>query len=321
MRKLALAVLLIAAGTVSTAAQDFPNKPVKLIVPFAAGAGSDFTARVMAEALGARLGQPVVVENRPGAGGAIGTDNVAKAVPDGYTLLWAASDAITMLPAVKANLPYRVPGDFTYIAKFTQTGLSVAVSSKLPVSNMAEFIAYAKANPGKIRYGTAGVGGSTHLATSLFEKAAGIKMVHVPYKGVAASLQDLLGGHIELALVAPPTIRPHLNSDKVRVIGITAPSRHPFLPNAPTMAELGVPKATAVPWYGVLGPAGLPANVAEKLRREVAAAAVSPEAQEKLIKAGWVPAPIVGDELEKFVVEDLRQWKEIADTEKIVVEE
>jgi tripartite-type tricarboxylate transporter receptor subunit TctC len=294
---------------------------LRLIVPFTAGAGSDFTARVMAEALGPRLGQPVVVENRPGAGGAIGTDNVAKAAPDGYTLLWAAADAITMLPAVKPNLPYKIPGDFAYVAKFTHTGLSVAVSSKLPVTTMAEFIAYAKANPGKVRYGTAGVGGSTHLATLLFEKAAGIKMVHVPYKGVAASLQDLLGGHIELALVAPPTIAPHLGSDKVRIIGITAPARHPFLPNAPTMAELGVPKATVVPWYGVLGPAGLPANVTERLRREVAAVIASPEVQEKLTKAGWVPAPIIGDALEKFVVEEYRQWKEIADAEKIVVEE
>jgi tripartite-type tricarboxylate transporter receptor subunit TctC len=321
MRKVLGLALWFAAGIFPAGAQDYPNRPVKLIVPFAAGAGSDFTARVLAESLSTRLGQPVVVDNRPGAGGAIGTDNVAKATPDGYTLLWAASDAITMLPAVKANLPYRVPGDFSYIAKFTQTGLTVAVSSKLPVSNMAEFVAYAKANPGKIRYGTAGVGGSTHLATLLFEKAAGIKMVAVHYKGVAASLQDLLGGHIDIALVAPPTIMPHLNSDKVRVIGITAPTRHPFVPNAPTMTELGVPKATAVPWYGVLGPAGLPAAVTERLRKDVAAAAASPEANEKLSKAGWVAAPLIGDDLEKFVVEEFRQWKEIADAEKIVIEE
>ncbi len=319
MRKLLGLALLLAAGIFPASAQDYPNRPVKLIVPFAAGAGSDFTARVLAESLSTRLGQPVVVDNRPGAGGAIGTDNVAKATPDGYTLLWAASDAITMLPAVKANLPYKVPGDFTYIAKFTQTGLSVAVSPNMPVSNMAELVAYAKANPGKIRYGTAGVGGSTHLATLLFEKAAGIKMVAVHYKGVAASLQDLLGGHIDLALVAPPTIAPHL--EKLKVLGITAPTRHPFLPNAPTMAELGVPKATAVPWYGVLGPAGLPPAIAERLRKDVAAAAMSPEAKEKLAKAGWVPAPLIGDELEKFVVEEFRQWKEIADAEKIVIEE
>jgi tripartite-type tricarboxylate transporter receptor subunit TctC len=310
---------MLVAGIFSANAEDYPNKPVRLIVPYTAGAGSDFTARVMADALGKQLGQPIVVENRPGAGGAIGTDFVAKSEPDGYTLLWAASDAITMLPAVKPTLSYKVPDAFTYLAKITQTGLTVAVSPNLPVTSMAEFIAYAKAHPGKVRYGTAGYGGSTHLATLLFEKQAGIKMVHVPYKGVAASLQDLLGGHIDLALVAPPTIKPHLG--KVRVIGITAPARHPFVPDAPTMAELGVPQATVVPWYGVMGPAGLPANVVERLRKDILAAVESADVQEKLKKAGWVPAPLFGAELQKFANDEYLQWKEIAEAEKIEVKD
>ena len=224
-----VAVIAMAAiAAVSAQAQDYPNKPIRLIVPYPAGAGADIAGRLVAEALGPVLGQQVVVENRAGAGGMLGTDYVAKAAPDGYVLGWPSADPVTMLPAVKPNMPYKVPEDFNYIAKIAETGYSFVISANVPAKNMAEFIAYAKANPGKVRYGSSGLGGGSHLSTLLFEKHAGVKMIHVPYKGIALAFTDLLGGHIDMCYVTPATIAPQANSDKLRIIAITTPTRHPL---------------------------------------------------------------------------------------------
>ena len=287
-------------------------------MPFLPGAGTDLSARIMAEALAPRVGQPVMVENRAGAGGAIGSDYVAKSPPDGYTLLWGEAGGVTILPNVKPTLPYKV-GDFSYIAKFVETGMSYVISSRLPAASLAEFIAYAKTNPGRIRYGSSGIGASPHLATLLFEKNAGLKMTHVPYKGVAAALNDLIGGHIEFLLVTPVTIVPHLGSDKLRVIAISSPSRHPFLPGVPTIKEAGLPQATVMTWYGMLGPARIPAPVTERLRREIAAVVERPAIRERLEKIGLQLAPLFGDEFERSVLAEHRGWKAIAEAENIVV--
>src|SRR5450755_280115 len=263
--------LLAAVGVAPPAlAADYPTKPIRLIVPYPPGAGTDGTARIAAEALSSRLGQQVVVENKPGASGVIGSDYVAKSPPDGYTLLWTSTDSMTAVPALRSKMPYKVPDDFSYIAKVAETGMSLVVSTRIPVKSIPEFIAYAKAHPGKLSYGTSGIGGSPHLATLLFEKYTGIEMTHVPYKGVAPALTDLLGGQIDFALLTPITIVPFMGSDKMRVIGITAPTRHPMLPDAPTVKEAGIPQATATVWYGLFGPARLPPAVLERLRKEIA---------------------------------------------------
>jgi tripartite-type tricarboxylate transporter receptor subunit TctC len=313
--------LAVALSTLGASAQEFPNRPLKMIVGFVPGGGSDISARILADLLQQKLGQPVIVENKPGAASMIGVDFVAKAPADGYTLLHTNSDGITILPAVRKGVPYTVPKDFSFVAQILQASLVVAVSSKLPVNTMAEFIAYAKANPGKLKYGTSGVGTGPHLATILLEKQAGIKLVHVPYKGTGGSINDLVGGHIDLALLAPQPIAPHAEGGKVKILANTGKTRDPLFPNAPTMTEVGVPGATVLIWYGILAPPGLPANVLDRLRKDTVAVLNSPEGQERYKKAGFALAPLEGTEFEKIVNEEAKLWKEIADAEKIVVEE
>ena len=301
---------------------DYPQKPIRLVVPYPTGAGTDGSARIVAEALSRRLGQQIFIDNRPGASGAIGVDYVAKSAPDGYTLLWTSTDSMTAVPALKgAKLPYRVPEDFSYIGKFCETGMSLVVSAKLPVKSVSEFVAYAKANPGKVSYGTSGVGGAPHLATLLLAKYSGIKMMHIPYKGVAPALTDLLGGQIDFALLTPITIVSYLNSDRMRVIGITAPTRHPMVPDAPTMKEVGIPQATVTVWYGLLAPARVPLPVLERLRKELEAVGQSQEVRDKLAASGLQLTPLLGDAFEKSVVDELSQWKSIISAEGIVADD
>ncbi|MCC6467434.1 MAG: tripartite tricarboxylate transporter substrate binding protein [Alphaproteobacteria bacterium] len=317
---IATLALAMAAAPCPARAADYPTKPIRLIAPYPPGGGVDLSARLVADSLSAKLGQQVVVENRPGATGTIGSDYVAKSPADGYTLLWTSTDSITIVPALRPNMAYKVPDDFTFVGKIAETGMSFAVSAKLPVKSISELVAYGKANPGKIRYGSTGVGGSPHLATLMFEKYAGIKMTHIPYKGVAPSLADLLGGHIEFALVTPITIAPYLGSDKIRIIGISAPARHPMLPDAPTVKEAGLPQATSTVWYALFGPAKLPAKVTDRLRKDLAAIAESPELKEKLEKAGLQMSPMMGDAFEKSAVSELKEWKDIGKAENITLE-
>jgi len=316
----ALLVSLASAGMPVSHAADYPTKPIHLISPYSPGGGNDISARILAEALSPRLGQPVIVENRAGAVGLIGSDHVAKSAPDGYTLLFASVDTITMVPALKKSMPYRVPDDFTYIARTNENGMTFAIRATLPVTTMAEFIEYAKAHPGEVRFGTNGVGAAPHLAVELFMKRAGIRMQHVPYKGVSNAMTDMLGGHIDMVPLTPVTIFPYLDSPALRIIGFTGAERHPLIPNVPTLTELGVPHAVVTVWYSLLGPANLPAPVAARLRKEVAASLADPIVRGKLEKLGSTIAPVYGDAFEKAVVEELKQWKEIAAEENIVLD-
>jgi tripartite-type tricarboxylate transporter receptor subunit TctC len=321
-------VLAIAAGLLLVATwvardavgADYPVKPIHLISSYSPGGGNDISARVMAEALSQRLGQPVIVENRAGASGLIGSDYVVKAAPDGYTLLFASVDTVTMVPALKPNMPYRVPEDFTYIARTNENGMTFAISSKLPVTNLADFIAYAKAHPDEIRFGTNGLGAAPHLSVELFMKHAGVRMQHIPYKGVSNAMTDLIGGHIDFVPLTPVTISPYLGSDALRIIAYTGAERHPLIPNVPTLAELGIPQATVSVWYSLLGPAKMPAAIADRLRKEVASSLADPAVRAKLEKLGSTVAPVYGDAFEKRVVEELQQWKQIGREENIVLE-
>ena len=314
-------LLAVTAGILPAGAQDYPNRPIRLIVGYVPGGASDISARLLAEVLGTRLGQSVVVENKPGAASVIGIDYVAKAPPDGYTLLHTNSDGIAITPALKSNLPFAVPKDFTFITRIVQLPLVVAVRADLPVNSMAELIAYAKANPGKLRYGTSGVGSGPHLATLLFEKQAGIKMLHVPYKGSGAAINDLIGGHIDLSLPAVQPIAPYAEGGKVKLLAVTGEARDPLVPNVPTMKEAGLPGATVVIWFGLLGPAGMPANVVDRLRKDAVAALNSPEAKKKYKAAGFETDPLAGDEFEKFAGAEYKLWKELAASEHIVLDE
>jgi tripartite-type tricarboxylate transporter receptor subunit TctC len=314
-------IFAAAQAAVPANSQDFPQKqPIKLIVPFLPGASNDVLARIMAEYLGPRLGQAVIVENKPGAGSAIGTDFVAKSPADGYTLLWAASDGISVLPAVKPDITYKVE-DFTFLLQTFDANFMVLVNSNMPVKTIPELVAHLKANPNKIRFGTSGVGSLAHVGMALFESGAGVKLIHVPYKGMAGAVTDLLGGHIDMAYVTPSTTAPQVSTGKIRVLATTASRRDRTFPDMPTLNEAGVKDATVEIWFGVVGPPNLPKAIADRLTKEMVAVLKDPAAIEKFKNAKYVPFILTGDDFKKYVVDDYKTWKTVADREKIVIKD
>ena len=322
VRAAIIAYALVASlGGAYAQSGDYPNKPIRIIVPFAPGAGNDLLGRLTAENLTPRIGQTVYVENKPGAGSLIGVDLVAKAPADGYTLLWAASDGLSILPAIKAKMPYTVPNDFSFITRMAELPFAIVVSNNLPVNTMAEMLAYAKANPGQLRYGTSGIGGGPHMGSLLIEKVAGVQMTHVAYRGVGPAVNDLLGGHIDMALVTPPTIKAHADDKKVKVIATTGTTRHPLFPDVPTLTELGMKDATVVIWYGIMAPAGLPAPVLARLSKEIGEVVKDPAVNKRLDTLGYQISPLPGDGFKDFVMKDMEKWKELAKSANIVLED
>jgi tripartite-type tricarboxylate transporter receptor subunit TctC len=320
--KLALAAVAALGGctlSMLALAQDYPTHAVRIVVPFLPGAGNDILGRLTADYLTQRLGQPVFVDNKPGAGSQIGIDFVAKSRPDGYNVVWAASDGITILPAVKPGMPYKVPDDFTFIARIVQIPFVVGVNPKLPINSVADLVAYAKANPGTVKYGTSGIGGGPHMGSALIEKAAGVEMLHIPYSGVAAAVNALLAGTIDIALITPPTVRPYTDAGTIRAIATTGKERHPLFPNTPTLEESGLP-VTVVVWYGILAPANTPQPILVRLRKEIGGMLTDPQVVQKLNKLGYQVSYLAGDEFKDFVLKDYEQWKSVAKSANIVVE-
>jgi tripartite-type tricarboxylate transporter receptor subunit TctC len=324
MKKL-LAALAVAMLTVAAAgpagAQGYPTKPIRLICPYPPGAGADTSARIMAEALSEKLGQQVVVENRTGVGGVIGVEYVAKAEPDGYTLGWPSADPISLVSAFRKNLPYDALNDFEYIGKFVETGLTFAISVNVPAKDMKEFIAYVKAQNGKVKSGTSGVAGSSDIASYLFEHETGTKMLHVPYKGIAPAMTDLLGGHVDLVVVTPSTVSTHVGSGKIRVLAVTSPTRHPLLPDVPTVKEAGIPGVESTSWYGLVAPKGTPKAVVDKLRAAFAEVVKIPEIKVKAEKTALQLAPLIGDDFKNAVAKEITSLKALQKAANIAVVE
>ncbi len=308
IRRCALAALLSVAAAGPALAQTWPEKPIRIVVGFAAGGFTDVLARLVGQKLADRLGQPVVVENKPGAAGTLGADLVAKSRPDGYTLLLGHSSSNAVAPALYPKLPYNVVRDFTPIVRIATTPLLLTVNGALPARDVKSFVALAKSKPDGLSFASSGNGTSQHLAAARFMLATRTQMTHVPYKGSGAAIVDLLSGNIDLNFESPPNVLPHLQTGKLRALAVTSATRSPLLPDVPTLAEVGVANAEMLQWFAVLGPSGLPQPIIQKLNSEINAILKRPDVAEKIASQG---GEIVGGSAEDFAAflpKDTAAW-------------
>jgi tripartite-type tricarboxylate transporter receptor subunit TctC len=306
--------LLLAAATPADAQQpkDWPTKPIRMLVGFAAGGSTDVTARIIAKALSERLGQPVVIENRAGAGGNIAADAVAKSDPDGYTLLMTTSSSFAANPSLYKTLPFDVQKDFAPIALTAFIPNLLVVNPAVPADNVKDFIAYLKANPGKVNFGSAGNGTSQHLSGELFNALAGVHMVHVAYRGGAPAVNDLLGGQVQVIFAPLVEVIQQVRAEKLKALGITTAKRSPLLPEVPTIAET-LPNYEITLWNGVLAPAGTSPEIIDKLNRATVEALRSPEVKTKLAEQGSEPVGGTPDEFKVFIGNELVKWRKLVE--------
>src|SRR5438270_2629982 len=284
-RRVALALALTAAFSAGAArADDYPSRPIRLIVPYSAGGSADSVARIIAKRVGDSVGQTIVVENRGGAGAIIGTDLVSKSDPDGYTLLLGQSGPISINPGVYKKLPYDPLKDFAPVTMTTSYPYIMVVNAKLGVKTLQEFVALAKAKPGELNYGTAGVGASNHLLTELFDGKAGIKMTHIPYRGTSLAVTDLIGGQVQVVFADPVSALAQVNAGTLLALAVTSKDRSPVAPDVPTLSESGYPGFDAVGWHGILAPAKTPPAIIKKLNEEFVKALRDPETKALLEK-------------------------------------
>lgn len=300
-------------------AQSYPARPVRIIVPFSAGGPADLLARVIGEKLQHGLGQPIVVLNKDGAGTILGVDMAAKSSPDGHTLL-LGNVAMVINSSTGKKLPYDMLKDLTPVTlAFTQP-LILVLQPSVPINSLKELIAFAKSNPGKLTYGSSGVGTSIHLTTELFTHAVAINMTHVPYKGVAPALTDLLGGQTDLMFPGITPAMPHIRSGKLKALALTSKTRSPALPEMPTLIELGVANFESVGWYGVLVPAATPKAIATRLNTELVKVLTMADVKENLARQGGEATSSTPERFATFIGEELRKWTQVIRTAKIKVE-
>ena len=294
-------------------AQTYPTRPVRLIVPFPPGGGADFMGRIVAAALSEKRGYAVVVDNRGGAGGAIGADLVAKATPDGYTLVLANNSTHVMLVVLSRRPPYDPLRDFTPVSMISYAPQLLVASTAIAPRTVAELIALAQAKPGALNYASGGNGSQTHLAAELFRLNAGIKISHIPYKGTGPGFTALMSGEAHFMFVSMPAAMPYVQSGRIRALAITGAKRSTLLATMPTLAESGVRGFEINPWFGVLGPAGLPAAIVRKLHGDVVAAIRSEDTQQRLASQGAEAIGSSPDEFAAVIKQELEQWSRIAD--------
>lgn len=309
MRLAALLLAWLAAGVAH--AQAYPTRPVRLVVPFAAGGAIDLMARPIARKLHELLGQPVIVDNRPGAGGSIAAEYVARSAPDGYTLFVGSTSPLVINPAYFEKVGYDTLRDFTPLSLIAQQPLVIVAHPSLPVHTPKELVALAKKHPGKLSYGSAGPGTSNHLVGALLAKVAGIDIVHIPYKGGAPALTALLGGEIELQVSQPNTMMPHIKTNRVRAIATTGARRAALLPEVWTLSEAGYKELEIIGWYCIVGPANLPQPVIDRLESAVRRAVESPEFADPMRAEGTDPVASTAQALHALMRADVERWKKI----------
>jgi len=305
--RVVLAALLVAA-TQAALAQDYPSRVVRIVVSYAPGAENDLIARLAAQHLAEQLKQPFVVENKPGAAGVIGSEFVANAAPDGYTLLLGNASTLAIMGSINPKLPYR-PLDFEPVSVLAAIPSVLVVNSSMQVHTMAEFVALVRSKPGALNYGSPGAGTSMHLTAELFAAQTGTKIVHVAYKGAAPAVADLLAGQVQFMFQNVPTVLPHIRSGKLRAIAATTPVRIAVLPDVPTLAEAGIRDAEAVSWFAIVAPKGTPASITALLQGEIAKAWQKPEVRQRLQALGADPVASSPAETGAFMQAEYRKWE------------
>lgn len=323
MKRRSLVTLPLWAGVLASAgvaAQSYPSKPVRLVVPFPAGGATDILARTISQRAAEKLGQQIVIDNRPGAGGTIGSDLVAKAAPDGYTLLMATASTHSIGPIINNKIPYDVERDFAPVVYVARTSSVLVVPNSLPVKNLQEFIALVKANPGKYNYGSSGNGTNSHLSGELFKAQAGVFMTHIPYRGTGLVFTDMVSGQVHMLIDNYVTAQSNIREGKLRVLGVTSPQRLPFMPEVPTLHEQGLKGFDVTNWFGIYAPKGTPAEAIARVNSAFNQALQEPEMQKRLAVLGATPTGSTPEEMARVVASDTAKWRNLIRERRIVVE-
>jgi tripartite-type tricarboxylate transporter receptor subunit TctC len=310
-----IAALLLATAQAASQGADpstgYPSRPIRLIVPFPPGGSTDILARTLAEKLAGSLAQPVVIDNRPGAGGSIGAEAAARAAPDGHTLMMGHLGTLAVNPAIYKNLPYDPVKSFAPVSLMAIVPSVLVVNPRLPVASAADLIAYARAHPGKLAYGSAGNGSTSHLTTEYFKLATGTDILHVPYKGIGPMLTDLVSGQLSMGLNGAPAVMPHVNAGRLRALAVSSLKRLHALPQVPTLDEAGVKGFEASGWYGIVAPAGTPRAVVTKLNAEIGRAMQTADLRARLDSEGALPAPGTPEEFAAFIQAEIARWEAV----------
>jgi tripartite-type tricarboxylate transporter receptor subunit TctC len=301
----------VAAGSTAALAQNYPAKAIRIVVTSPPGGSQDFLARLLAQSLTPALGQTVLVDNRTGASGAIGIEHVAKAAPDGYTLLLGAAGPIAIVPALKAKLPFDPVQDFQPITMIAAGAFALVVHPSVPARTLQELIAVAKAKPRVLNYGSSGTGASPHLAMELFKSMAGVDLVHVPYKGVGPALTDVIGGQIDAMMADVHLVAPHAQSGRLRVLAVTSTERSSVMPGAATVSEAGIRGYSAGTWFGLFAPAKTPMQIVARLNEEAGRILANPTLRERLSTQGIMPQPSTPEELGTHLRSEIAKWRKV----------
>jgi tripartite-type tricarboxylate transporter receptor subunit TctC len=308
LKKIIIAVAILFNALSPAAAQNYPNKPIRFIVPFSPGGNTDVQARLIGHELTNAMGQQVIIDNRPGAGGTIGVEIAAKAEPGGYTIVLASFGNILVGPSLYKKLPYDPVKDFAPVILVSEPAGMIVVHPSVPVKSLKELIAYAKANPGKLNYASSGNGTWNHLFAEQLKSIARIQITHVPYRGAGPAMTDVVAGHVQMMFAPFPSARTHLNNGRLRALAVTGTKRSALFPDVPTVAEAGLPNYSAASWFGILAPAGTPKRIIARLNREVNRAFATPKIKAAYAAEGLDPAGGTPEDMAKSIREGMAKW-------------